>query len=335
MNNKINKGFTLIELLAVIVILAVIALIATPLIMGVINNARKNAAENSVLGIKDSVETYVANFSLKNTSGMPSTSIIFNCNGTSCDLTESSKSSLSAYNYTDKLEIKGTVPQNGTVKVSSNGQNIVGTGLVLNGYTCSYISEKVDCNVGVLPNEYKAVEYIESTGTQYIDTGVSLFDKNKHEIYIDFVPTYFYDYNTLYGSTQNADSFEGWIYSTGALAARYDLTRYGRDNTIVLDTRYKTKFKKDGNTLSKEVDGTDYGTNTKATSDSTATLLLFLSGTDYGKYKLYNCKLSINNELVRNLIPCYRKSDNEIGLYDLVTKTFYTNEGTGTFVIPE
>ena len=33
-----NKGFTLIELLAVIVILAVIALIATPLIMGTITS---------------------------------------------------------------------------------------------------------------------------------------------------------------------------------------------------------------------------------------------------------------------------------------------------------
>ena len=39
---KINqKGFTLIELLAVIVILAVIALIATPLIMGTITKAKR------------------------------------------------------------------------------------------------------------------------------------------------------------------------------------------------------------------------------------------------------------------------------------------------------
>ena len=43
-----QKGFTLIELLAVIVILAVIALIATPLVMGVINRARENAAIDSV-----------------------------------------------------------------------------------------------------------------------------------------------------------------------------------------------------------------------------------------------------------------------------------------------
>ena len=42
-----NKGFTLIELLAVIVILAIIALIATPIILGIINDSRKSAARES------------------------------------------------------------------------------------------------------------------------------------------------------------------------------------------------------------------------------------------------------------------------------------------------
>ena len=43
-----NKGFTLIELLAVIVILAIIALIATPIILGIINNAKEESDERSV-----------------------------------------------------------------------------------------------------------------------------------------------------------------------------------------------------------------------------------------------------------------------------------------------
>ena len=50
-----KKGFTLIELLAVIVILAIIALIATPTILGVVETARKGAAESSVLGYIDAV----------------------------------------------------------------------------------------------------------------------------------------------------------------------------------------------------------------------------------------------------------------------------------------
>ncbi len=48
---KKKKGFTLIELLAAIVILAVIALIATPAIISVIENARKKAFENTAYGV--------------------------------------------------------------------------------------------------------------------------------------------------------------------------------------------------------------------------------------------------------------------------------------------
>ena len=57
---KLNKGFTLIELLAVIVILAIIALIATPTILGVIETARQGAAESSALGYIDAVEKHIA-----------------------------------------------------------------------------------------------------------------------------------------------------------------------------------------------------------------------------------------------------------------------------------
>ena len=46
---KKNTGFTLVELLAVIVILAVIALIATPVVLSMIESSRKGAAESSML----------------------------------------------------------------------------------------------------------------------------------------------------------------------------------------------------------------------------------------------------------------------------------------------
>ena len=51
-----NKGFTLIELLAVIVILAIIALIATPIVLGLIEDAREGASERSVEYILKNVE---------------------------------------------------------------------------------------------------------------------------------------------------------------------------------------------------------------------------------------------------------------------------------------
>jgi len=60
MNTMKRKGFTLIELLGVIVVLAVIALITTPVILGVIEKARKGASEQSALGYVDAVEKQVA-----------------------------------------------------------------------------------------------------------------------------------------------------------------------------------------------------------------------------------------------------------------------------------
>ena len=55
-----KRGFTLVELLAVIVILAIIAVIATPIILGVIEKSKKGASENSALGYIDAVEKQIA-----------------------------------------------------------------------------------------------------------------------------------------------------------------------------------------------------------------------------------------------------------------------------------
>lgn len=55
---KMNKkGFTLIELLAVIVILAVIALIAAPIILGIINDARESSNLRSVESYGNAITT--------------------------------------------------------------------------------------------------------------------------------------------------------------------------------------------------------------------------------------------------------------------------------------
>ena len=67
-----SKGFTLIELLAVIVILAVIALIATPLIMGVIDDARKGSAKNGAYGYVKAMENTIATEMIKDTTISPS-----------------------------------------------------------------------------------------------------------------------------------------------------------------------------------------------------------------------------------------------------------------------
>ena len=70
MKNKKKKiGFTLIELLAVIIVLAIIALIATPIIFNVIENAKLKSLENSCYGVIDAVRTKYAEELLNSIDG--------------------------------------------------------------------------------------------------------------------------------------------------------------------------------------------------------------------------------------------------------------------------
>lgn len=60
-SKKLNKkGFTLIELLAVLVVLAILALITTPIVLGIINDARKSARQRSVDAYGKAIELGVA-----------------------------------------------------------------------------------------------------------------------------------------------------------------------------------------------------------------------------------------------------------------------------------
>lgn len=66
-----NKGFTLIELLAVIVILAIIALIATPIILGIINDARESAKTRSAELVATGVEYAITTYMYRNNGSAP------------------------------------------------------------------------------------------------------------------------------------------------------------------------------------------------------------------------------------------------------------------------
>lgn len=84
---KMNKsGFTLIELLAVIVILAVIALIASPIILGIIEDSRESSRVRSVEQYAKAIEKVVTTYMTLN----PSKTTISICTGTTagtgCDV---------------------------------------------------------------------------------------------------------------------------------------------------------------------------------------------------------------------------------------------------------
>ncbi len=55
---KSKKGFTLVELLAVVVILALIALIASPIILNIIENSRRSSFASSIDGAVRAIENF-------------------------------------------------------------------------------------------------------------------------------------------------------------------------------------------------------------------------------------------------------------------------------------
>lgn len=116
---KKNKGFTLIELLAVIVILAIIALIATPIILGVIEDARKSSAESSALGYIDAVEKQIAIDMLKTDAGEETTDRIVYTPDTAITVDD----------IGNKVTVKGTKPTSGSIKIDADG--VISTGTCL------------------------------------------------------------------------------------------------------------------------------------------------------------------------------------------------------------
>ena len=66
-----KKGFTLIELLAVIIILAIIALIATPVVLKVVDNAKESGRKSSVAGYADAVKLAINEKMFENNGSVP------------------------------------------------------------------------------------------------------------------------------------------------------------------------------------------------------------------------------------------------------------------------
>ena len=124
---KKKKGFTLIELLAVIVILAIIALIATPLVLNAIKNAQKGAAERSAENYVSAVETAVA-ASLLGNNKIEDGLYTINSDG---NITKGDNI------YT--IEVSGNKPIQGIVKIE-NGQVVKSsqTKLTIGDYQLSY-----------------------------------------------------------------------------------------------------------------------------------------------------------------------------------------------------
>ena len=123
-----RKGFTLIELLAVIVVLAIIALIATPIVMNTIKSAKKGAAERSADSYISAVETTVATAKLDGKAIPDGT---YQIDG------EGNLTGTGLPNGKLEIDMKGNKPKDGTITIK-DGQVTNDSEMTIGDYDVKY-----------------------------------------------------------------------------------------------------------------------------------------------------------------------------------------------------
>lgn len=195
----------------------------------------------------------------------------------------------------------------------------------------------------LLPSAYQQVEYLESTGTQWIKTDIESRFSVTVESDIMFTASQdSYTFSFLDGEGFRIGANGWWNYrmqigygstyrSSGAntlpLNIKYKYKSIIEDGNqeVYLDDELKTTFNMTRNT--DTLTGTHFGIFARCKNDTGADL--------FSKAKMYSLKVSDAGVLLGDYIPCYRKADQKPGMYDLVSGTFYTNSGTGEFVVGE
>ena len=191
-----------------------------------------------------------------------------------------------------------------------------------------------------LPDGYTELESIESTGTQYINTGVNI--DNNLGVEMDFVnkspiSTTNGEFGSIFGGCKLLNSslnVRVWIgtIKTGSYSGVLDwnLTHY--NGGLSVGTRMQLSLRNGTYTTSNGVSVT-LPSDTFDASQNAYLFAVNKGGTpfEHAKVLLYSCKVYSGDILARDFIPAKRNSDGAIGLYDLVAASFFPNAGTGVF----
>lgn len=197
-----------------------------------------------------------------------------------------------------------------------------------------------------LPRYTKLVEYIESSGTQWINTGFSPTNKNiRIEVRYRFVslPTGT-SRKYVFGESANEGKVrvQYAVGSAGNCAIGFGNVFQGVVTFDSYDTNTTHTIVCDGGVFS--LDGTatdewDLSDAPLATTDTNHPIYLFglnvnnnsNPSTYLSSIRLYSCKIWDNGVLVRDFMPALKDWTTPC-LYDAVSGTFYENAGSGSFV---
>lgn len=195
-------------------------------------------------------------------------------------------------------------------------------------FECFKPFSKSNTNTSRLPTGYTELSYIETTGTQYIDTKYK--PNNSSRVVMDFEAT-----NTLRHIFGSRTAFKNKGF----------LLYWQTNNDFCVQISNSTY---NGGTF--DVNGRHVvdmsASEFKIDNISKATYTVSAFQTEYNLYlascpnsnesenmtgKIYSTQIYDNGVLIRDLVPCI-SNINGIGMYDIVNKVFYGNAGTGVFV---
>ena len=233
--------------------------------------------------------------------------------------------------YINSGIIQGTMPNNGELnyEVSTSEQTIPegytsGGTIAASPMTQEEYNDCLNLSFKILTNtEYNLLNYIESTGTQYIDTGIIPNNNTVVKISIkksgDII-----DYERLCGVVNDFELLRNntlnFIFRAGnkniyddidISNEKFKVIQFGKGNIFINNNivySYSNRFSTDKNLYLFHSNGSDR----------------------YGSFKLQYCKIYENDELIRNFMPVL--NDNIPCLYDTVTDKYFYNQGTGEFL---
>ena len=176
-----------------------------------------------------------------------------------------------------------------------------------------------------LPSGYKKLEYIQSTGTQYIDTLVNI-EANKP---ITLRVVCDCSFNNAGVGNGVGTTISGNIFYFGTYNGSYcyGLGKVDGVTSVAADTERRIH---DLDAVGKKLTISGKLSLTGLSfATPTASRTFWLPQWGQG-IKLYSCQIYDNGTLVRDFVPC-QTTDGTIGLWDDVNSVFYGNAGTGTF----
>lgn len=236
----------------------------------------------------------------------------------------------------------GSMPNNGSLSYtpSESSQNIPAgytSGGSVADITASSSYQACEALADdIFYGDYTPLEYITSTGTQYLDSGFA--PSSNYKVQMTFLIDTVVAYDTLWGVYEDGSPARGNVwgnYGTSNFFVIKHATTYSKGQTVevTIDTNIKYTLEVDYSTKSVYLDNEYIGTFTDSltATSQTMTILNAVGGTaEKLKGRLYGFKIFDGNTLIQDLIPAI-DSNNVVCMLDLVTGRFFYNQGTGTF----